>query len=348
MDADVELRSGASRFTALGGLGSGRELQLALVSPDIETLMPGYGGLIDARATLSGELDAARINGSVSTKNLRLPGGHRIASTVAAFNGGMAADEPLAMTAEVTGHTSPTGPEASVAGANLVARGTTANATLELTGTTATQQPIRIVASGGLREGAWRGSIVAAEVGAPLDLLMRTPAPLMISMNALTLGPADFSLRGANFREFELRHGEGRWRSSGRFEDMQPQALDAQARAPRRVVRSGAGDRVPLTLGGRWEFEHNDDGVTGIAVIERTGGDIYSGIDALNPIGVSDVGAALSILNNRVTGNVYVRGRALGKIDAGIDAYIDPALPGGRLLAQTAVPRRRRCRACRI
>ena len=76
---------------------------------------------------------------------------------------------------------------------------------------------------------------------------------------------------------------------------MQPQALDAQARAPRRVVRSGAGDRVPLTLAGRWDLEYADT-VTGIAVIERTGGDIYSGIDALNPIGVSDVGAALNVL----------------------------------------------------
>src|SRR4029434_1488514 len=73
---------------------------------------------------------------------------------------------------------------------------------------------------------------------------------------------------------------------------------------------------------------------TGIAVIERTGGDLYSGIDALNPIGISDVGAALNVLSNRLTGNIYVRGRALGSIDAAIDAFIDPALPGGRVLAQ--------------
>jgi translocation and assembly module TamB len=334
LDADVELHSGASRLTALGGLGAGRELRLTLGSPDIETLVPGYGGLVDARAIISGEPAAARIDGTISAKNLRLPGGHRVASAAAALRAGMAADEPLALTAEITGHSSPTGPEASVAGATLIGRGTTAGATLELTGATATRQPVRIVAHGGLKDGAWRGSIDAVEVGAPLDLLMRTPTPLMISTNAVALGPADFSLRGSRFRDFELHRAGGRWRSSGRFDDMQPQALDAQARAPRRVVRSGAGDRVPLTLGGRWEFEHGDDGVTGIAVIERTGGDIYSGIGALNPIGVSDVGAALSVLNNRVTGNVYVRGRALGKIDVEVDSTIDPELPGGRLLAQ--------------
>ena len=335
LDADIELRSGASRLTALGGLGAGRDLKLALVSPDVATLVTGYGGQVDASATVWGELDAARIDGTIAAKNLQLPGGHRIASAVAAFRGGLAAGEPLAITADITGHSSSTGPQASIAGATLVVRGTTASAMLELTGTTAIQQPIRIVAHGGIKDQAWRGSIAAVEVGAPLDLLMRTSTSLMISADAVSLGPAEFSLRGARFHEFELHRSDGRWRSSGRFEELQPQALDAQARAPRRVVRSGAGDRVPLTLGGRWEFEHTDEGVTGIAVIERTGGDLYSGIDALNPIGVSDVGVALNVLNNRLTGNAYLRGRALGKIDAEIDAYIDPALTGGRVLAQT-------------
>ncbi len=40
------------------------------------------------------------------------------------------------------------------------------------------------------------------------------------------------------------------------------------------------------------------------------------------------------MLDNRVTGNVYIRGRALGKVDAELDAYIDPLAPGGRMLAQ--------------
>ncbi len=331
--ADIELRSGTSRLTAIGGLGAGRELRMELSAQDIEALLPGYGGRVDAHATLAGELEAVRIDGTAAAKNLRLPGGHRIGSVVASFRGGAAANEPLALTVDLADHTAPGGPEQSLAGATLIGRGTMSSATLELNGATGAQQPVRLIASGGIKEGAWRGSLVAVEVGAPVELLMRSATPLTISLNALTLGPAEFLLHGARFTEFELRLGEGRWRTSGRFEDLQPQALDARARAPRRVVRSGAGDRVPLTLAGRWELEYAD-AVNGIAVIERTGGDIYSGIDALNPIGVSDVGAALNVLDNRITGNVYMRGRALGKIDAAIDAYLDPAAPGGRLLAQ--------------
>ncbi len=333
LDADIELRSGDARLAARGGMGAGRQLHVELAAPELALLVPGYGGSVRAEFTLTGELDVARVEGNASATDLRLPGNHRVANVMTSFRGGLKADEPLALSLELSGHTAPGGAEQSLAGARLIARGTTSDATFELNGATGANQPVRLVANGGIRDQAWRGAIAAAEVGAPLELLMREPAPLVISLSEIALGPANFELRGMRFLAFEVARTDGRWRSSGRFEDLQPQALDAQARAPRRAVRSGTGDRVPLTLAGRWELAYAES-VSGIAVIERTGGDIYSGIDGLNPIGVSDVGAALNIVDNRVTGNIYVRGRALGKIDAEIDAYIDPMLPGGRLLAQ--------------
>jgi translocation and assembly module TamB len=333
LDADVELHSGDARLVAIGGIGPGRELRIDLAAPQIEALMPGYGGSVDARITIAGEWDTARVEGSASAANLQLPGGQRVESVVATFRGGVPPSEPLAISARLAGHTGPAGAERSLAEATLSVRGTTSNADLEFNGMTAAQQPVRIVAQGGWRARAWRGSLLAAEVGAPLDLLMSKPAPVTISAGEISFGPAEFRLHGTRFSAVEVTGSEGHWRSVGRFEDLQPQALDAQARAPRRVVRSDAGDRVPLTLAGRWELDYAD-GVSGIAVIERTGGDLYSGIDALSPIGVRDVGAALNVLDNRITGNVYVRGRALGSIDAAIDAEIDPSLPGGRLLAQ--------------
>ena len=82
---------------------------------------------------------------------------------------------------------------------------------------------------------------------------------------------------------------------------------------------------------GRWNLELADT-LTGVVVVERTAGDIYGGIDALNPIGISDLGLALSVLNNRVTGTAYVRGKALGRLDAAIDAYVDTS--GGVQIAR--------------
>ena len=54
----------------------------------------------------------------------------------------------------------------------------------------------------------------------------------------------------------------------------------------------------------------------------------------MHPIGISDIGAALSIVDNRVNGTAYLRGRALGNVDAVIDAYIDPQ--GARLAQDRA------------
>ena len=97
------------------------------------------------------------------------------------------------------------------------------------------------------------------------------------------------------------------------------------------MVRTGTATRPPLTLRGRWEFELAAT-LTGVVIVERTGGDIYGGIDALNPIGISELGLALSVLNDRVTGTAYVRGKALGRLDAVIDAYVDTS--GGVQIAR--------------
>lgn len=333
LDADAELRSGPAWLAARGGLGAGRELRIDLVVPDLKPLMPGYGGRVEAHAVLAGELKAVRITGDAGALDLLLPGGHRVTSIIANVVAGLAPDAPLAVRVDLAKHSAPAGPDSSIAGATLLGRGTTSNASFELTGATGGQQPLHVLVNGGLQDREWRGALVAVEIGLPLQLLMRTPAKLVLAPGVVEFGPADFQMRGATFSAVELKKVDGRWRSSGSFEGLQPQALDAAARAPRRAVRSAAGDRVPLTLAGRWSLEWTDS-VTGIAVIERTGGDLYSGVDGLNPIGVSDVGAALNVLNNRVTGNVYVRGRALGRIDADIDAYLDPSDTGGYLLAQ--------------
>ena len=267
-------------------------------------------------------------------QDLALPGDHRIAHVQASFAGGQAASEPLALSIELTGHTHPAGPEMSIARASLIGRGTTSSASFELNAATAAEQRTRVVAHGGIERGAWRGMLDAAEVGAPLDLLMRTPTPLIVSAAEMSLGPADFELRGTRFTAVEIARVERRWRTAGTLR--RAAAAGARCTGTRAAARRPQRHRRPHSADARRTLAARVivDAITGIAVIERTGGDIYSGIDGLNPIGISDVGAALNVLDNRVTGNVYIRGRALGKVDAELDAYIDPLAPGGRMLAQ--------------
>ena len=335
IDVDVNVASRSARLTARGGIGAGRELTFELIAPQLAEIVPRTSGSVTARGTASGEFSAPQLRAEVTASDLKFANGQTVDSLSASITGGTAPSAPLAVTVNLTGHRAPD-PDASLANATLVARGVTSDHTLELNGTTLSKQPVRVVATGGWRAGAdqlyaWRGSLTAAESGKPLELRLSEPAPLAIAPGVMTFGPARFDARGTQFSAVEVQLSGGRWRTSGTFEGLKPQVLDARATAARRVVRTGTGDRPPLTLRGRWQLELADT-LTGVVIVERTGGDIYGGIDALNPIGISDLGLALSVLNNRVTGTAYVRGKALGRLDAVLDAYVDTS--GGVQLAR--------------
>ncbi len=326
IDVDVNVASRSARLIAHGGLGAGRELTFDLTVPQLAEVVPQNSGGVTARGTLSGDYAAPQLRMEATATDLRFANGQTIDSVAASISGGVAAGAPLAVLVKVAGHRAPS-VDASLASATLTVRGVTSDHTLELNGTTLSKQPVRVVASGGWRAGtaqdyAWRGSLIAAETGRPLELRLSEPAPVTIARGAVNFGPARFEARGTRFAAVELQQRDGRWRTTGTFEGLQPQVLDARATAARRVVRTGSGNRLPLTLRGRWDLELAET-LTGVLIVERTAGDLYGGIDALNPIGISDLGLALSIVNNRVNGTAYVRGKSLGRLDAVVDAFVD-------------------------
>ena len=326
IDVDINVASLSARLTARGGLGAGRELTFELIAPQLAEIVPRTSGSVTVSGTASGELSTPQFRAEGTATDLKFANGQTIDSMIASIAGGAAANAPLAVSVKVTGHRAPN-PDASLASATLIARGVTSDHTLELNGTTLSKQPVRLVASGGwradtLQNFAWRGSLVAAESGKPLELRLSEPAPIAIALGSMALGPARFDARAIQFSAVEVQLNEGRWRTSGTFDGLKPQALDARATAARRVVRISGSERPPLTLRGHWDLGLADT-LTGVVAVERTAGDIYGGIDALNPIGISDLGGAVSVLNNRVTGTAYVRGKALGRLDATIDAFVD-------------------------
>ncbi len=326
IDVDINVASRSARLTARGGLGAGRELTFELIAPQLAEIVPRTSGSVTVNGTASGEFSAPQLRAEITASDLKFANSQTVDSMIASIHAGMAANAPLEVSVKVTGHRAPNA-DASLASATLIARGVTSDHTLELNGTTLSKQPVRIVANGGWRadnaqNSAWRGSLITADSGKPLELHLSESAPIFIAPGSMAFGPARFDARGTQFSTVEVQLNGGRWRTSGTFDGLKPQTLDARATAARRVVRTGSSERPPLTLRGRWELELAET-LTGVVVVERTTGDIYGGIDALHPIGISDLGLALSVLNNRVTGTAYVRGKALGRLDAAIDAYID-------------------------
>ncbi len=266
IDLDVNVASRSARLTASGGLGAGRELTFELIAPQLAEILPGTSGSLIARGTASGEFSAPQLRAELTASDLKFANAQTVDSLVVSVTGGVAATAPLAVMAKMTGYRT-ANPDASLASATLVARGVTSDHTLELNGTTLSKQPVRLVANGGWRADAaqkygWRGTLIAAESGKPLELRLSEPAPLAVAQGSVTFGPARFDARGTQFSGVEVRLADGRWRTSGAFDGLKPQALDAHATAARRVIRSGSRERPPLTLRGRWELRarRNADG----------------------------------------------------------------------------------------
>ncbi len=127
-----------------------------------------------ASGAVSGEFSSPLLRAEVTASDLKFANAQTIDSLVASITGGAAPTAPLAVMVKLAGHRTPN-PDASLASATLVARGVTSDHTLELNGTTLSKQPLRIVANGGWRAGptqpyGWRGTLVAAESGKPLEL----------------------------------------------------------------------------------------------------------------------------------------------------------------------------------
>jgi translocation and assembly module TamB len=323
IDVDADFRSGEAQLKAAGGLGSGREIIFALRAPQLSELMSGLQGSVTASGTVGGTLDSPSVQAKASANGLVLPNQHRIEAVEASVQTAARPDAPLGVELTVTGYRVPDQPELSLTQATLSAEGTTAAHVIRLDGTTGANASLLLRAKSSIKEGAWQGIVTSAAAGAPFNFQLAQPTEIVVAADRMAIGPTAFTARDTAFSEVRLARRHGQWQTSGVFEHLQPQALDSRARAPRRAVRTATATPVPLTLAGRWDLLMAE-AVNGIFVIERTGGDLYGGVDAVHAIGISDVGAALSIVDSRVTGTAYLRGKSLGKVDAVIDAYVDP------------------------
>ena len=74
----------------------------------------------------------------------------------------------------------------------------------------------------------------------PLELRLSEPAALTIAPGSVSFGPARFEARGTQFSTVEVQQRDGRWRTSGTFDGLRPQALYARSK---RCAPSGANGR---------------------------------------------------------------------------------------------------------
>ncbi len=234
-DIDTALTSGAARLNARAAASArGRELSFDLAAPRLADLVPNIAGAVTAQGTLSGTLQAPAIVAQGAASGLRAArtsNGSR--SITVDVRGGAQPERAARLAVKLAGHRMPGRPEMSLASATLTARGTTSAHTLELAATTATNEPLNARGTGGWQQDAWRGQVDSIVAGKPFDLRLEAAAPVVLASDRIAIGPAAFVARGTRFAEVELARADGRWRSAGSFENLQPQAFDPRARAPR-------------------------------------------------------------------------------------------------------------------
>lgn len=318
--ANVDLHSDSARLIAQGSLGGAGHLEIKLDAPRLAALAPATAGALEARAELSGDWRAPRFDLQAAARALNLPGGQRIDRLALKGQGGLAFDQAFELQLTANGHQSPGGQDSSFDRATLAARGTPAAMTLSLSALTMNAQPWLAEARGGWREGAWRGELLSASSGLPASLRLDAPMPVVLGADEQSLGPARFTLAGARFAEVLLARDADGVRSSGRFEDLRPQSLDPARREVRRTARSGRRD--PLALRGNWSLAAAP-ALNGSLRIERSAGDLYSGVAALSPLGLDDLALQIEARSGRVQGDFRARGSVLGRASARLDAWAD-------------------------
>ncbi|MEG1833782.1 MAG: translocation/assembly module TamB domain-containing protein [Burkholderiaceae bacterium] len=320
LDASADLRSGAARLSVQGGLGAGRQLEIDLTAPQLRELAPELAGQLATRIQLSGDWRSPRAAIQASAENLRLPGAQSIAKLSLRGHGTLAATAPFDVLLELNGHKSPGGEDSSIATATLAAQGTWAQQRITFNARTAGQQTIQALVNGGWSDHAWRGELSSAEAGQPTPFRLLQATPIVIGSTEQSLGPADFTFAGGRFYAVQLARNANGTRTSGRFEDLRPQSLDPARRELRRAVRSSQRDL--LKLRGQWDLAATPS-LNGKLVVERAGGDIYAGVAALAPLGLSELGLRLDAQSGRISGDFRVAGSALGHASGRLEAWAD-------------------------
>ena len=334
IDADLAVRSAA--LTVHGGLGpaaggNARNLEITLNAPAIEDLGLPLRGAIGARAVVSGTLSAPAIDASAEASGI-VYDGQRIGRLDAQLRYGGGADGALQATVALRDHRHPRGTRLSLSEAELQAAGTLRDHRVTFAARTADGDPLAAVLVGGWQAdkadpggGAWRGRVETASAGGAFDAALVAPAELAAGAEAGHFGPAQLRVHGARVIDARLQ-----WRnraeataleSSGAFEDL---VLAATA---------GAGE-APLALRGEWSLRSAQT-LDGRVLIERTGGDVYTGsVTRRVKMGLTELRAEAVVSANRMQARAIARGSEVGAVTAVLRADLDGDAGGWRLAPQ--------------
>lgn len=317
---EAEFRLGDNRLSAKGGLGAASDrLQLELAAPALEQLGPGFGGTLNAQASLAGSLTRPEASFTAEGRNLSMPDDHHLASlSVSAGIHG----EALSLSVNAGDYRTGTSALSQDAGQTwfgadfrtlqLGAKGSRAHHEVNADALLDNGSKLMLRANGGFGDWSkgniqWRGALTELSGTGALPFRLLADTPLTLGAERIALDAAAFSVTNGQLRIESLVWTPQRWNSRGNFTGIGLRAgIGFQ---PNFRVRAG---REFLRLGGEWEIASAAQ-LTGSLRIERESGDWVLRGDPPVPLGLKSLKLMARAENGRVTGELTASGDHLGE-----------------------------------
>lgn len=305
---EAGLQLGGNRLNARGGFGSpGERLEVDIAAPVLAQFGSGFGGALNAHATLAGSLSKLDTVFEMKGNLLSLPGDHHLASLSA---GGSLHGEALNLKVAAAGYRKKS--DLLVQNLALAVQGSRSRHELSVE-TLGNDMSLALHASGGLTDPAqgwrdvqWQGvlSKLTASGRIPFHLLAATSVTL--GRERISLGKAEFAVAGGRAQLASAEWTPKSWNSRGSFSGigLRPGGTAGEA-------------QDALRLAGDWEFAAIP-GLAGKLRVRRESGDWILPGDPPIPLDLQDLQLAVRASDNRLTAELKAHGTRLGDWSANI------------------------------
>lgn len=298
----AEFRLGDNRLSASGGIGGATDrLQLDLAAPALKQLGAGYGGTLNAHASLAGNLARPELSFDAEGRDLAIPGEHHLASLSAA--GGLHG-EALSLAVNAAGYRNHQ--QTALQSLRLDVRGSRQHH--ELSAQAAIDKDSRLVlrANGGLSDLvkepiSWRGALTEFTGTGVLPFKLQAATPLTLARNHATLALTELTVAGGKLHINGVDWTPQQWRSQGSFTGI--------------ALRAGAGfqpdftpqdDNAVLRLGGEWNLASAAQ--SNLRVARESGDWVFGEL----PLGLRTLQFTARTSNGRLAAELTAQGARLG------------------------------------
>jgi translocation and assembly module TamB len=333
-NADIDLHLGPNTVQARGAFGSTRDqLDWKIDAPQLASIGPQFGGVLQGSGTLSGTAAAPSLNLKLDGHDLRLLGEHQVKTLrgSASLGTGRGAADPLVSDLEIAGYSMP---GFALSGARLQSSGTRAAHTIKLSARNDDFDAATQI-KGGWNAGAWVGTLDALQNRGRFAFTLQAPVPVRVAGPAgsgvtgllhpdeLSLSNAVFALPGGIISVQSVDKVGARWRSTGQAAGV-PLSYLAQMSPGWRDNASS-----DMTLGAQWSLNlmaaaapGATPALAGNVHVFREKGDVTVGTDTPVVLGLRTLDARMDVVGNAVRMQVELDGSRVGQAHVNATAQL--------------------------